>query len=263
MTKRGFGAVIAEFIGTFALVWTIILVVSMYGLQGDIAPRALQFPFIALAHTLILLLLIQSVGRISGAHFNPAVTISLASISEISLPDAAKYIVAQIVGATAAAGLAYLTIKEQASPFNYAATLVSGEIEVGTAFILEAIMTFFLVWAIVGVAVSKEADNSWAALTIAGTLGLGVLLIAGFTGAGLNPARSIGPALISGDWGPIGEFLLVYVLAPVLGGLLATFTYKGLYMEGEQSALEAFADDTPAHPVAPPADPDLGGSGDV
>ncbi len=248
MEKRGFGAVVAEFIGTFALVWTIILAVSMYGLQGDIAPRSLQFPFIALAHVLVLLVMIQSLGRISGAHFNPAITVSLASIGKISGLDAIKYIVAQIIGAIAAAGLAYLTIKELASPFNYAATTVSGDIENGTAFILEALATFFLVWAVIGVAVDEEADHPWAPITIAGTLGLGVLLIAGLTGAGLNPARSIGPALISGEWGGAGTFLLVYVLAPVLGGLLATFTYKGIFMNSGEPLKASFAEKTAVEP---------------
>jgi MIP family channel proteins len=234
--NRGLPAVVAEFIGTFALVWTIIVVVSMYGLQGEIAPRALQFPFIAAAHVLILLLLIQTLGRVSGAHFNPAVTLSLASIREISAADAVKYVVVQLLGATAAAGLAYITLANQAGPFNYAATVVNPEIEMGTAFILEALATFFLVWTIIGVAVDKKADAPWAPLTIAGALGLGVLLIAGYTGAGLNPARSFGPALISGEWGPIDEFLLVYVLGPVLGGMLATFLFKGIFMADERPA---------------------------
>ncbi len=255
MKNRGFPAVIAEFIGTFALVWTIIVVVSMYGLQGDIAPRALQFPFIALAHVLILLLLIQTLGRVSGAHFNPAITLSLASIRQISVADAIKYVVVQLLGATAAAGLAYLTLKDQAGPFNYAATVVNPEIEMGTAFILEALATFFLVWAVIGVAVDTKADTPWAPLTIAGTLGLGVLLIAGFTGAGLNPARSFGPALISGDWGPIDEFLVVYVLGPLLGGMLATFLFKGIFMEDERFALPSEPADSPLDTPSPGAAP--------
>lgn len=243
MEKRGFGAVVAEFIGTFALVWTIILAVSVYGLQGRLDVLvANQFPFIALAHVLILLVMIQSLGAISGAHFNPAVTISMASIRKISVPDAAKYIAAQILGSIAAAGFAYLTIKNLASPFNFAATAVNPDIQDGTAFILEALATFFLVWAVIGTAVNPKSDNAWAPLTIAGTLGLGVLLIASLTGAGINPARSIGPALISGEWGGAGTFLLVYILGPVLGGLLATLIYKGTFMvEGEgETLMEAF-----------------------
>lgn len=233
MSKRGTAALVAEFIGTFALVWTIILAVSMYGLQGDIAPRALQFPFVALAHTLVLFVMIQTLGRVSGGHFNPAVTVGLAAIREIAPLEAVKYIVVQILAAIAAAGLCYLSIKELAGPFNYAAPAVSSDIQMGTGFLLEGIVTFFLVWAVVGVAVEKKADTAWAPLTIATTLGLGVLLVAGLTGGSLNPARAIGPALISGDFGPIGEFLLVYILAPLLAGVLAALTYKGVFMDDE------------------------------
>lgn len=241
MENRRSAALAAEFIGTFALVFTIILVVSIYALQADIA-RGLSFPFIAAAHFLILAMLLQTLGRVSGGHFNPAVSLSLASVRRISIADAGLYSAVQIIGSIAAAGLAYLLIRDIAGVVDYAATRVNeGEVTVGSAFALEAIATFFLVWAIMGTAVSEEGDAKWAPFTIAGTLALGVLLIAPLTGASLNPARSIGPALISGDWGPIDQFLLCYIAAPILGGLLAAFLYKGI----------AMADDKPA-PVPPP-----------
>ncbi len=238
MEKRGSPAFVAEFIGTFALVWSIILAVSMYGLQGDIAPRALQYPFVAMAHALVLFLMIQTLGRVSGGHFNPAVTIALASTRKIAVPDAAKYVIVQVIAAIAAAGLAYLSIQELAGPFNYAAPAVSSDIQYGSAFLLEALATFFLVWAVVGVAVDEEADHAWAPVSIGLTLGLGVLLIGGFTGGSLNPARAIGPALISGEWGGAGTFLLVYILAPVLGGLLAAITFDGVFIKGKGSTIE-------------------------
>ena len=89
----------------------------------------------------------------------------------------------------------------------------------------EFIGTFFLVWAIVGVAVNPSAARDWAALAIGGALGLGVIVLGPLTGAGLNPARAFGPALVSGEFGPTGDFLLVYVLAPVLGGVAAALLY--------------------------------------
>ena len=236
MEKRGAGAYIAEFIGTFALVTTIILAASMYALQGDL-PHGLSFPFIAAAHVLILLMIIQTLGPISGANFNPAISIALAAIKRISWLTAAMYTLVQILGAICAALFAYVVIQKQAEAVSYAATAINfKEINVGSAFALELLATFFLTWAVVGTAVSDKGDKTWAPFTIAMTLGLGVLLIAPLTGAGINPARSIGPALVSGDWGSASDFLLAYVAGPIVGALLAAFIYAGLYIEKSKAA---------------------------
>lgn len=230
-TKPGIGrALIAELLGTFVLVFVVILVVSMYALQADVA-RGLTYPFIAFAHGFVLLLLIQTVGSISGGHFNPAVTLGLLSIRQIAPRDALAYIGTQLVGAVGAAVLAWLTIKDQAGTVDYAATKIAdSEINLGSAIILELLFTFFLVWAIVGTAVNPDGPREWAPVVIAGTLTLGVLLIAPLTGASLNPARSIGPALIANEWGDIGEFLLAYIAAPIVGGIAAALLYSGLFM---------------------------------
>ena len=87
--------------------------------------------------------------------------------------------------------------------------------------VVEALGTFFLVWAIVGVAVNPRGDQGWAALAIGGTLGMPVMVFGPLTGAGFNPARAFGPALVSGEWGGADDFILVYVLAPVIGALVA------------------------------------------
>ncbi|MBJ7348680.1 MAG: aquaporin [Thermoleophilaceae bacterium] len=237
MEKRGAGAYIAEFIGTFALVTTIILAASMYALSGNELPKGLSFPFIAAAHVLILLMIIQTLGPISGANFNPAISISLAAIKRISWLTALMYTMVQILGAICAALFAYVVIQKQADAVSYAATTVNfKEINVGSAFTLELLATFFLTWAVVGTAVSDKGDKTWAPFTIAMTLGLGVLLIAPLTGAGINPARSIGPALVSGEWGSASDFLLVYVAGPIVGALIAAFAYAGLYIEKSNEA---------------------------
>lgn len=229
------GALFAEFFGTFALVFTVILVVTMYALQADVA-RGITYPFIALAHGFVLFMLIQTVGAVSGGHFNPAVSIALLSIRKIAAADAGAYIIAQVAGAIVAALLAKALISGEAETVNYAATAIDeGTIGIGAAIVLEALFTFFLVWAIVGTAVNPNGPAEWAPLAIAGTLTLGVLLIAPLTGASLNPARSIGPALISGDWGPTGDFLLAYVVGPVAGGLLAANLYSGILIKPESA----------------------------
>lgn len=229
-----FKALVAEFIGTFALVFTIILVVAMYALQGDIA-RGLTYPFIAVAHFLILFLMIQTVGSISGGHFNPAVTLALLALRRISGGNALGYMVVQVLGAIAAALLAMLLFEGEAKTVNYAATSVSGDISIGAGMVLEALMTFFLVWAVVGTAINPDGPREWAPMAIAATLALGVLLIAPLTGAGINPARSIGPALISGKWGSFTDFVLPYVVGPLVGGLLGALLYSGLFMSAGRS----------------------------
>jgi glycerol uptake facilitator-like aquaporin len=102
---------------------------------------------------------------------------------------------------------------------------------VGLAMLVEAIGAFFLVWAIVGVAVNPDALREWAGLVIGGTLGLIVMVAAPLTGAGFNPARAFGPALASGTFDPnAGKWLLVYVLAPLIGALLAAFVYMQMFI---------------------------------
>jgi glycerol uptake facilitator-like aquaporin len=83
---------------------------------------------------------------------------------------------------------------------------------------------------IVGVAVNPRATKEWAALAIGAALGMGVMVMAPLTGAGFNPARSFGPAIVSGDWGGASHFLLVYTLAPVIGALVAAFLYLNLVL---------------------------------
>jgi MIP family channel proteins len=231
MEERGPAAYVAEFIGTFALVLFVTVVVSLYVTPATpgAAPPFIDFSVIGLVHVLVLFMLIQTLALISGAHFNPAVTIALAAIRQIRLPDAVIYIVSQLAGAVAGALVtkALLTEFKNADAVNYGATLMSDKIgeKVGLGMLAEGIGTFFLVWVIVGVAVNPRAARDWAALAIGGTLGMLVMVIAPLTGAGFNPARSFGPALVSGEFGGTSDFLLVYVLAPVVGGILAAFLY--------------------------------------
>jgi MIP family channel proteins len=186
-----------------------------------------DFSVIGLVHAFLLFGLIQTLGLISGAHFNPAVTSAMAFLRQISLPDAAIYIVAQLGGGVAGALLTKALLLDEGKAVNYGATTVSdrigGDILPGMA--AEAVGTFFLVWVIVGVAVNPRATKEWAALAIGAALGMGVMVLAPLTGAGFNPARSFGPAIVSGEFGGADNFLLVYVAAPVIGALVACVLY--------------------------------------
>jgi MIP family channel proteins len=222
---RGPAAYIAEFVGTLLLVFFVTAVVSLY-VSPD--PKLFtDFSVIGLVHAFLLFGLIQTLGLISGAHFNPAVTSAMAFLRQISLPDAAIYIVAQLGGGVAGALLTKALLLDEGKAVNYGATTVSdrigGDILPGMA--AEAVGTFFLVWVIVGVAVNPRATKEWAALAIGAALGMGVMVLAPLTGAGFNPARSFGPAIVSGEFGGADNFLLVYVAAPVIGALVACVLY--------------------------------------
>jgi MIP family channel proteins len=238
---RGPAAYVAEFVGTFALVLFITLAVSEFVKapvsQGPGLPAFqpfVDFSVIGLVHVFVLFMLIQSLAVISGAHFNPAVTVALTAIRQIRQIDAAIYIVVQLAGGVLGALVTKLVLKhlDNAKAVHYGAVKVSDNLghSTGLGMLVEGIGTFFLVWAIVGVAVNPQAFREWAGLVIGATLGLAVMVGAALTGAGYNPARAFGPDLVAGQFDGGGRFLLVFVLAPVLGGLLAAFTYMRMFV---------------------------------
>ena len=226
---RGPAAYIAEFIGTLLLVFFITAAVSLYvtnPTQQNPTPF-IDFSVIGLVHVFVLFGLIQTLAVISGAHFNPAITAAMAALRQISLIDAAIYVIAQLAGATAAALLTKALLLDEGRGVNYGAVAVSSRLggDIFPGMVVEALGTFFLVWVIFGVAVNPHAAKEWAALAIGAALGMAVMVFAPLTGAGFNPARAFGPAIVSGEFGGADNFLLVYVLAPVVGALVAGFGY--------------------------------------
>jgi MIP family channel proteins len=231
---RGPAAYLAEFIGTLVLVFFICAVVSLYVVQpSETNPNPfIDFSVIGLVHVLVLFVLIQTLAVVSGAHFNPAVTAAMTALRQIKPADAGIYVIAQLAGAVAGALLVKAILVDEGEAVNYGATTVSDLLSGGTlaGMVVEAIGTFFLLWAIIGVAVNPRATKEWAALAIGGALGMGVMVFAPLTGAGFNPARSFGPALVSGEWGGADVFLLVYVVGPVTGALVAAFLYFQIFI---------------------------------
>jgi MIP family channel proteins len=246
---RGPAAYVAEFIGTFALVLFITLVVSEFltaPVQATPTGPAFQ-PFvdwsvIGLAHVFALFFLIQTIAVVSGAHFNPAVTAALAAIRQIRAIDAAIYVVVQLAGGVCGALVTKLILQhfDNAKAVHYGAVKVSDKLDhsIGLGMLVEGIGTFFLVWAIVGVAVNPAAFREWAGLVIGATLGLAVMVAGSLTGAGFNPARAFGPDLVANAFDGGGRFLLVYVAAPLIGALLAAFVYMQMFvMPGKKGPL--------------------------
>ncbi len=229
---RGPAAYIAEFVGTLLLVFFVTAVVSLYVSAPSPANPApfIDFSVIGLVHAFLLFGLIQTLALISGAHFNPAVTVTMTALRQIKPPDAAVYIVAQLGGGVAGALLTKLLLEDEGRAVDYGVTAVSSRLDgaILPGMVVEALGTFFLVWVIVGVAVNPRATKEWAALAIGAALGMAVMVLAPLTGAGFNPARSFGPAIVSGEFNGAGDFLLVYVLAPIIGALIAGFAYFNL-----------------------------------
>ena len=231
MEKRGLSAYLAELVGTFLLVLFVALIVSVYARGGISTP---EFAVIGLLHAFVLMMLISTLGGVSGAHFNPAVTLGLAAARKIRPGEAVVYVGMQVVGAIAGAALAKLALDELPGGPNLGnvsvSSLLAGKTLLGA--LCELIGTFALVWAIMGVAVNPRANADWAGWVIGATLGFGVLVFAPLTGAGLNPARSLGPAIVEGEFiGGFGKFVVVYLVGPGLGGLLAAIGYKLLVLD--------------------------------
>jgi glycerol uptake facilitator protein len=226
--QRSPAAYVAEFIGTFLLVLTITLAVTLFvNAQGT----GSDWVVIGLVHFLVLFVLVQTIGSVSGAHVNPAVTVALVVLRKIRPNDAAVYILLQLAGGVAGALVTkFLLIDTLADQQNVGAAALNHSL-LGSTFaglIAEAIGTFLLVWAVIAVAVNPRATRDWAGLVIGGALGLQVMILGPLTGGSVNPARWFGPALVASEW---DDFWL-YVVGPLAGGVLAALVYWYLFVEG-------------------------------
>jgi glycerol uptake facilitator protein len=193
------------------------------------APGIGNLLIIALAHGLALLVAVYTMGKISGALVNPAVTIGLASVKKISWMDAAYYIVAQLVGATLAA-LAIVAVfgHTQAIPADLGATTYANSTPAIRAVAAEAGGAFILTFAIMGTAVDKRVPEGWAGLVIGFALAAAVMVCGSVSGASVNPARTFGPDLILVIFKGANHFgqYWVYVVGPVAGGVVAALLYN-------------------------------------
>jgi glycerol uptake facilitator protein len=228
--ERGPAAYIAEFVGTAALVFFITAAVSLFVVEPSPQNPApfIDWSVIGLVHVFALFVLIQTLALVSGAHFNPAITVTLAALRQIKPPDAGIYILAQLSGAVAGALLTKGLLLDEGRAVDYGATAVGPRLD-GSIFpgmVAEAVGTFFLMWAVIGVAANPRAAKDWAALAIGAALGGAVMIIGPMTGAGLNPARAFGPALVGDAFGGFDDFILVYTLGPIIGALIAGLLYE-------------------------------------
>ena len=212
---------IAEFIGTFVLV---LFACGTAVAVGCNAEAGSGYLLTALAFGLVIVAMAYSIGNISGCHINPAVSIAMLVSGKLSFKDFIGYVIAQVAGAIAGAAL-LLPIFGADCGFG-ANALFEGNI--GLSILIEVILTFVFVIAILGVT-SKTENGAVAGLVIGLTLTLVHILGIALTGTSVNPARSIGSAVFAG--GDALKNVWVFIVAPLAGGVLAAITYKFLSKE--------------------------------
>ncbi len=218
------GKHLAEFIGTFAL--------TFVGAGAIIATSGENLLVIALAHGFILAVMIAAMMQVSGAQFNPAVSVALATRGKQSWSQAISFAFVQILGGIAAALLLKATMVPAYSFANthigetmgiYSGSAGPELVSVWRVLVLEGLAAFFLMWVIMGVAVdSKNKQHAGiAALAIGGVVTADILCFGPLTGASMNPARSFGPALVVGAW----TLQWCYWVGPIVGASLAALCY--------------------------------------
>lgn len=212
---------IAEFIGTFVLV---LFACGTAAVVGCSAENGTGYLLTALAFGLVIVAMAYSIGNVSGCHINPAVSIAMLVSGKLSIKDFIGYVIAQFAGATAgAAVLMALVGKESGLGAN---ALYNNSI--GLSILVEIILTFVFVIAILGVT-SKVENSAVTGIVIGLSLTLVHILGISFTGTSVNPARSFGPALLVG--GDALSSVWVFIVAPLIGGVLAALVYKFLAAE--------------------------------
>jgi aquaporin Z len=204
---------IAEFIGTFSLVFcgtgAIIINEQTGGAVGHIG--------IAITFGLIITAMIYSFGNSSGAHFNPAVTIGFWAAKLFPKKEVLSYIISQILGAFLATTILKFLFPEN---INLGATIPTGSVL--QSFVLEIILTFILVLVILSTSQGSKEVGVMAGIAIGSTVLLEAMFAGPISGASMNPARSLSPAMLSGNI----QTLWIYILAPVIGALLSSAVWR-------------------------------------
>jgi aquaporin Z len=221
-------AAVAELVATFALIFV--------GAGAVIVASSGQLDLVgvALAHGLVLAVMVSVTGHISGGQVNPAVTIALWAAGKIGTQRGALLIVAQLVGAVMGALLLRYVVGDAAFDGGGAgAPALAPGLAVGKGIVLEAILTFFLVFVVFGTAVDDKGPwNKTAGFTIGLTIAFDILAFGPLTGAAMNPARWFGPALVGGQWADA----LVWIVGPIAGAIIAGVLYTAVLLRGREAA---------------------------
>ncbi|MEC3908439.1 aquaporin [Tamlana sp. 2201CG12-4] len=206
---------ISEAIGTFALIFCGCGAMTI----NEITNGAISHVGVAATWGLIVMAMIYAFGEISGAHFNPAVTIAFAFAKKFSWQNVPKYILAQAIGGIFAAFLLWFLFPD--SQFLGETTPAEGFPSYKAA-ILEFILTFFLMVVIINVSTGSKEIGTMAAIAVGGVILLEAMFAGPMTKASMNPIRSIAPAIFTGNF----QYLWLYITAPILGAITAVSSCK-------------------------------------
>ncbi|MET1232839.1 MAG: MIP/aquaporin family protein [Candidatus Limnocylindrales bacterium] len=247
LTAEVIGTAILVFIGAGSVPLTVFLTAGAggTGIDGTAGLSTISFSF-----AFAIMAAVYSIGHISGCHINPAVTISLWATRKIDGRTAVPYIGAQLVGAFVGAGLTLIILtNNDPATLGLGAVSVNANAGLAVGFAAEVIGTAILVFTVFGSAVSGKAPTGFAGIVI-GFVVYGIIILVGpITGASLNPARELGPALLGQAIGataiPIDQLIVVYVFGSTIGGVIGAFLYE--FIGREQAAT------VPAAAVAEPA----------
>ena len=213
---------IAEAVGTFLFFF--MGIGAAYVLFGELGAAVLVA--IALAHGVALAVMVSAFGAVSGGHFNPAVTFGLWIAGQVESARAAGYVIAQLIGAVAAAGLVGALFPSSIpSTAGVPALNESLGIDMVKGTIIEAVLTMLLLAAVFGTAVDRRAAKI-GGLAIGLAIVAGIIMGGNLTGAAINPARWFGPALIAGDF----SNGLVWIIGPLAGAAIIGFIYRGMFL---------------------------------
>ncbi|MCU0704962.1 MAG: aquaporin [Fimbriiglobus sp.] len=209
---------IAELVCTFVLIaGGCGAVLVNQATASDSLPGALTLPGVALVWGLLVMVLASAFGDLSGCHINPAVTVGFAVAGRFPRKEVVPYVAAQVIGAFAA--ILFLKVLFPTSE-TLAATIPEGE--AWRSFVLEVFLTWFLMLAVLGVSTGAKEKGVTAGIVVGGVIALEVLVGGPISGASMNPARSLAPAVVSGNVGTVW----IYLLAPTLGAVLAVPTSR-------------------------------------
>lgn len=231
--RKNWGCYMAESLGTFAIVFAGCGAIISDRMSGG----AVTHTGIALTFGLVVAAMIFALGPISAAHFNPAVTLGFALARRFPWKHVPAYIGAQVAGALLASGLYALLYQSAAGRAKFGATIPTVPLASAAGF--EIVLTFLLMLVIMAVATDKRVPGAVPGLAIGGTVALDALFGGPATGASMNPARSLAPALLAR--GEALAWLPIYLLVPVVGAALAVLCFEAL-RDGSEHAQGAPAD---------------------
>ncbi|PON46959.1 Major intrinsic protein [Parasponia andersonii] len=205
---------LAEVLGTYFLIFAGCASVVV----NNDKDKIVTFPGISIVWGLVVMVMVYSVGHISGAHFNPAVTIAFATTKRFPYKQVPAYVAAQVLGSTLASGTLRLLFNGKEDHFT--GTLPTGsDLQ---SFVIEFIITFYLMFVVSGVATDNRAIGELAGLAVGSTVLLNVMFAGPISGASMNPARSLGPAIVHNQY----KGLWIYLVSPTLGAIAGAWTYN-------------------------------------